>query len=329
MKLAGKRVLVTGAGGFIGSHLVERLIAEGATVRAFVHYNSRNDPGLLALIPEPTLRQVEIVAGDLRDPVVVRQAIQGCGIVFHLGALISIPYSYRHPYEVAETNLMGTLNVLQACREDQVKRMVHTSSSEVYGTALRVPIDEDHPLQGQSPYSASKIGADKLAESYYCAYDLPVVTLRPFNTYGPRQSDRAVVPTIISQALREREIYLGNLDARRDLTYVTDAVDGFIKAATTDGVEGQTFHLGTGCEVSIRELAEKIFRIVGREMQVKVDSQRLRPERSEVQRLVADPSRARETLGWEARISLEQGIKQTVAWVQNNLDLYQTGLYRF
>ncbi len=329
VKLAGKRVLVTGAGGFIGSHLVERLIAEGATVRAFVHYNSRNDPGLLALIPEPTLRQVEIVAGDLRDPVVVRQAIQGCGIVFHLGALISIPYSYRHPYEVAETNLMGTLNVLQACREDQVKRMVHTSSSEVYGTALRVPIDEDHPLQGQSPYSASKIGADKLAESYYCAYDLPVVTLRPFNTYGPRQSDRAVVPTIISQALREREIYLGNLDARRDLTYVTDTVDGFIKAATTDGVEGQTFHLGTGCEVSIRELAEKIFRIVGREMQVKVDPQRLRPERSEVQRLVADPSRARETLGWEARISLEQGIKQTVAWVQNNLDLYQTGLYRF
>lgn len=329
MKLAGKRVLVTGAGGFIGSHLVERLIAEGATVRAFVHYNSRNDPGLLALIPEPTLRQVEIVAGDLRDPVVVRQAIQGCGIVFHLGALISIPYSYRHPYEVAETNLMGTLNVLQACREDQVRRMVHTSSSEVYGTALRVPIDEDHPLQGQSPYSASKIGADKLAESYYCAYDLPVVTLRPFNTYGPRQSDRAVVPTIISQALREREIYLGNLDARRDLTYVTDTVDGFIKAATTDGVEGQTFHLGTGCEVSIRELAEKIFRIVGREMQVKVDPQRLRPERSEVQRLVADPSRARETLGWEARISLEQGIKQTVAWVQNNLDLYQTGLYRF
>lgn len=329
VKLAGKRVLVTGAGGFIGSHLVERLIAEGATVRAFVHYNSRNDPGLLALIPEPTLRQVEIVAGDLRDPVVVRQAIQGCGIVFHLGALISIPYSYRHPYEVAETNLMGTLNVLQACREDQVRRMVHTSSSEVYGTALRVPIDEDHPLQGQSPYSASKIGADKLAESYYCAYDLPVVTLRPFNTYGPRQSDRAVVPTIISQALREREIYLGNLDARRDLTYVTDTVDGFIKAATTDGVEGQTFHLGTGCEVSIRELAEKIFRIVGREMQVKVDPQRLRPERSEVQRLVADPSRARETLGWEARISLEQGIKQTVAWVQNNLDLYQTGLYRF
>lgn len=329
MPLNNPSVLVTGAGGFIGSHLVERLVAEGASVRAFVHYNSRNDPGLLGFIPTSTLGQVEIIGGDLRDPVGVRQAVRGCEIIFHLGALISIPYSYEHPYEVAETNLMGTLNVLQACRELGVQRLVHTSSSEVYGTALRVPIDEDHPLQGQSPYSASKIGADKLAESYYCAYDLPVVTLRPFNTYGPRQSDRAVIPTIISQALQGSQVRLGNLEARRDLTYVSDTVDGFLRAAMAPGIEGQAFHLGTGREVSISELVKEIGGILGKELDIQVDPQRLRPERSEVGRLVADPSRAKQTLGWEAKVSLEQGIQETVAWMQSHLDLYQTGRYRF
>ncbi|OGO21148.1 MAG: NAD-dependent dehydratase, partial [Chloroflexi bacterium RBG_16_48_8] len=288
MGLEGQSVLVTGAGGFIGSHLVERLVGEGAQVRAFVHYNSRNDPGLLTYLPKDIQDQAKILAGDLRDSHAVREAVQDVSIVFHLGALISIPYSYRHPYEVAETNLMGTMNVLQACREWGIARLVYTSSSEVYGTALHVPINEDHPLQGQSPYSASKIGADKLAESFFCAYELPVVTVRPFNTYGPRQSDRAVVPTIITQALTKEVILLGNLDARRDLTFVSDTVDGFIKAATTHGIEGEVFNLGTGSEVTIRDLAKKVIAQVGHEMEIEIDPLRLRPDRSEVQRLMAD-----------------------------------------
>ena len=328
MNWKDKRVLVTGAGGFIGSHLVERLVVEGARVRALVHYNSRNDPGLLTLLPADTLEHVEAVPGDLRDPVAVRQAVEGMGIVFHLGALISIPYSYKHPFHVAETNLMGTLNVLQACREMGVRRLVHTSSSEVYGTALRVPIDEDHPLQGQSPYSASKIGADKLAESYFCAYELPVVTLRPFNTYGPRQSDRAVIPTIITQALTQELVHLGNLDARRDLTYVTDTVDGFIMVSEAADVEGKTYNLGAGSDISIGELAEKIIKLVGRSVKIDVDEARLRPERSEVQRLLADNTLAKKELGWEPRISLDEGLRQTIEWISDNLELYEPGRYQ-
>ena len=253
MHWKNRNVLVTGAGGFIGSHLTERLVAEGAQVRALVHYNSRNDPGLLKLLPEDMLDKLDLLPADLLDPIAVQQAVDGVEIVFHLGALISIPYSYRHPYHVAETNMMGTLNVLQACREEKVRRLIHTSSSEVYGTALHVPIDEGHPLQGQSPYSASKIGADKLAESYFCAYELPVVTLRPFNTYGPRQSDRAVIPTIIAQALTQDVVHLGNLDARRDLTYVIDTVDGFMKVSEAADVEGGTYNLGAGSYISIGE----------------------------------------------------------------------------
>ena len=219
-----KLVLVTGAGGFIASHLVETLVREGARVRAFVRYNSRGDPGLLSLLDEDVKAQVEVVAGDLRDPDAVQSAVRGMSTVFHLGALIAIPYSYLHPVEVVETNVIGTLNVLMAARAHSVERLVHTSTSEVYGTARRVPIDETHPLQGQSPYSASKIGADKLAESFYCTYSLPVVTVRPFNTYGPRQSARAVIPTIITQALSRDEIRLGSLDTKRDFTYVSDTV---------------------------------------------------------------------------------------------------------
>jgi NAD dependent epimerase/dehydratase len=323
-----RRVLVTGAGGFIASHLVEALVQAEASVRAFVRYNSRGDPGLLRLLPKQALERVEVAAGDLRDLAAMQEAMQGMEVVFHLGALIAIPYSYVHPAEVVETNVIGTLNVLLAGRESSVGRIVHTSTSEVYGTALRVPIDEGHPLQGQSPYSASKIGADKIAESFYRSFDLPVVTVRPFNTYGPRQSARAVIPTIISQALSQEVIRLGNLEARRDLTYVADTVDGFLKAGETPGVEGETFNLGTGQEVSIGELAGEILRQVGRPVRIEIDPVRLRPEKSEVQRLLSDNRLAGERLGWQPQVSLEEGLRRTIAWMREHLELYEPGRYQ-
>jgi NAD dependent epimerase/dehydratase len=322
-------ILVTGAGGFIASHLVETLVRHGARVRAFVHYNSRGDPGLLALLPSEVLQQVEMIPGDLCDLPTVQSAMQGIALVFHLGALISIPYSYRHPVEVVETNIMGTLNILLAGRERGVERIVHTSTSEVYGTALYVPINENHPLQGQSPYSASKIGADKLAESFYCAYDLPVVTLRPFNTYGPCQSARAVIPAIITQALTQEALHLGNLDTRRDFTYVSDTVRGFLLAAQTPGIEGQAFNLGSGREVRIADLAQQIIHLVGRPLPIQVEAERLRPEKSEVQRLLSDNRLAREQLKWEPKIDLEQGLTETIAWIRSHLHLYQPGAYQF
>ena len=325
----GKKVLVTGAGGFIGSQLTETLAQSGAAVRAFVRYNSRRDPGLLRLADERVLREMEIIFGDIRDADAVTQAVRGCDLVFHLGALISIPYSYVHPREVAEVNWMGTLNVLTASRECGVGRVLHTSTSEVYGTALRVPIDEDHPLQGQSPYSASKIGADKMAESFYCAFQLPVVTVRPFNTYGPRPSARAVIPTIITQALALDEIRLGNLDTRRDFTFVSDTVRGFLCAAQAEQVEGETFNLGTGQEVTIRELLERILKIVGRDVRVRVDDQRLRPENSEVMRLLSNNQKARQRLHWQPEVSLEDGLEQTVAWIRQYQSLYRPGVYEF
>lgn len=324
-----RKVLVTGAGGFIGSHLVERLTHEGAQVRAFVRYTSRNEPGLLRLLNPDDYNRVEVVAGDLRDPNAVLQSVRGCEIVFHLGAIISIPYSYRHPVEVAETNVMGSINVLTACRDVGVSRLVHTSTSEVYGTALRVPIDESHPLQGQSPYSASKIGADKLVESYFCAYNLPAVTVRPFNTYGPRQSARAVIPTIITQALRSDTIRLGNLATRRDFTFVSDTVNGFILAGEANEVEGQTFNLGSGREISIGKLVEKIAAITGRQIEVQQDSIRLRPEGSEVMRLISNNQLARTHLGWQPEVDLEEGLKRTLAWVDAHIDYYDVGRYQF
>jgi len=324
----GRKVLVTGAGGFIASHLVEALLAAGAQVRAFVRYNSRGDPGLLRLLPAERLAQVEIIGGDLRDLPAVQEAVQGVTHVLHLGALIAIPYSYLHPAEVVETNVIGTLNVLLAARQAGTERVVHTSTSEVYGTARRVPIDENHPLQGQSPYSASKIGADKLAESFYCAYNLPVVTMRPFNTYGPRQSARAVIPTIISQVLTQDVLRLGNLDARRDLTYVSDTVNGFLRVAETPGVEGETFNLGSGSEVRIGDLAEQIITLVGRPVQIEIDPERLRPEKSEVQRLLSDNRLARRRLGWQPQVSLAEGLQQTILWVKNNLNRFQPKRYQ-
>jgi NAD dependent epimerase/dehydratase len=324
----GRPVLVTGAGGFIASHLVEALVTKGARVSAFVRYNSRSDPGLLALLPSESLVKVEVIAGDLRDLPAIQQAMRGVTHVFHLGALIAIPYSYVHPVEVVETNVIGTLNVLLAGRESGVERIVHTSTSEVYGTALRVPIDENHPLQGQSPYSASKIGADKLVESFYCSYDLPVVTIRPFNTYGPRQSARAVIPTIITQALTQEVVRLGNLEARRDLTYVSDTVAGFLQVAETTGVEGKTFNLGTGSEVKIGDLAQQVIALIGRQVRIELEAERLRPEKSEVQRLLSDNRLAKQQLGWVPQVSMEQGLVQTIEWIRQHLEYYQPGKYR-
>ena len=322
-----KRVLVTGAGGFIGSHLVEALVQQGAQVKAFVRYNSRGDPGFLNMLPPELFEQLEILAGDLRDLPALTSAARDVDTILHLGALIAIPYSYRHPADVVETNVIGTLNVLLAARENGVQRVVHTSTSEVYGTARQVPISEDHPLQGQSPYSASKIGADKLAESFYDSYELPVVTLRPFNTYGPRQSARAVIPTIISQVLSSDVIRLGNLDARRDFTFVSDTVNGFLCAASTPGVEGKTFNLGTGSEIRVGDLVDEIVSIVGKPVRIEVAPDRLRPTRSEVQRLISDNRQARERLGWSPQVSLHEGLTRTVEWIDAHLNLYRPNQY--
>lgn len=326
-KLDGKRVLVTGAGGFIGSQLVESLVLGGANVRAFVRYNSRGDSGLLRQLPIDVVRELDVVAGDLRDTAAVDRAVRDIDLVFHLGAIISIPYSYKHPMETAETNFMGTLNVLLACLSHNVERLIHTSTSEVYGTAQFTPMDESHPLQGQSPYSASKIGADKLVESFYRSYNLPAVTVRPFNTYGPRQSARAVIPTIITQTLTAERIYLGNLDTRRDFTYVRDTVNGFICAAEAEGILGQELNLGTGTDISIGELAHQIIHLVGRPVEIVTESERMRPEKSEVMRLLSDNGLARRVLDWEPAYSLEEGLRETIAWIGEHMDFYHVGQY--
>lgn len=324
----GKQVLITGAGGFIGSHLAERLVNEGARVRAFVRYNSRGDPGLLTQVPADLFTKMEVVAGDLRDLPALAKAAQDVEIVFHLGALIAIPYSYLHPAEVIESNILGTLNILLAIKEQGAARLIHTSTSEVYGTAQKALIDETHPLKGQSPYSASKIGADKLVESFYCSYDLPVVTLRPFNTYGPRQSARAVIPTIISQALTRERIFLGNLDALRDLTYVSDTIEGFLLAAQVPGIEGKTINLGVGSAITVGELANEILSIIGKPVEIEIDAARLRPEKSEVQRLISDNSLARERLGWVPMVHLHEGLLRTIEWISGHLAIYRPSLYQ-
>jgi dTDP-glucose 4,6-dehydratase len=322
-----KKVLITGAGGFIASHLVEALAQQEAEVKAFVRYNSRNDHGLLALIPEDIRQNIEVYAGDLRDPQAVLRASRDVSHIFHLGALIAIPYSYLHPYEVVETNVIGTLNILMAAKENGTEKVIHTSTSEVYGTALKVPIDESHPLQGQSPYSASKIGADKIAESFFRSYNLPVVTVRPFNTYGPRQSARAVIPTIITQALTNHIVRLGNLSTTRDLTYVSDTVAGFMAAGEKQGIEGQTFNLGVGKDIRIGDLAKTIIKLVGRPVKIVVDTDRLRPEKSEVLRLLSDNNKAKKELGWQPQISLEQGLAYTIDWIDKNLHHFRPGHY--
>ncbi len=324
--LKNQKVLVTGAGGFIGSALVDQLCQQGAQVRGFLRYTSRKSLGLLQDLPAETQDALDLTFGDLRDADAVENAAEGMDLIFHLGALISIPYSYVHPVEVVESNVIGTLNVLQACRKHGC-RLVHTSTSEVYGTALRVPIDEEHPLQGQSPYSASKIGADKLVESFYRAFDVQAVTVRPFNTYGPGQSARAVIPTIITQALTQDRIHLGNTSARRDFTYLSDTVDGFIKAAQALDVIGETFNLGSAEEITIGELANLIIDLVGRPVEVVVDEERLRPEKSEVMRLLSDNTKARKLLGWGPQVGIREGLARTIDWVRAHLDLYRVGEY--
>ncbi|MGC2855158.1 GDP-mannose 4,6-dehydratase [Novispirillum sp. DQ9] len=316
---------MTGAGGFIGSHLVERLADMGASVRALVHYNALGRWGWLD--NSPVKESVEVIAGDLADRDSVAQAMGDASVVFHLGALIAIPYSYHAPESYVRTNVTGTLNVLQVARERRVERVLHTSTSEVYGTARFVPISEEHPLQGQSPYSATKIGADKLAESFHLSFELPVVTVRPFNTYGPRQSARAVIPTIITQCLTGQEVKLGNLHPTRDLNYVGDTVAGFIKAAEAPAAIGRTVNLGTGREISIGDLAAMIAQKTGREISLVTDPQRLRPEGSEVDRLLADNRLAKDLLGWEPKVTLEEGLDHTIAFLRDALHLYRPDRY--
>lgn len=326
-KFSKAHVLVTGAGGFIGSHLCELCLAEGASVRAFVHYNSRSDWGMLEDVSKSKLRHIEVVAGDLRDAQCVRNAVKGCKYVLHLGALIGIPYSYVNPADVVSTNVLGSLNVLQASLEYGVERVIQTSTSEVYGTAQFVPMDESHPLNPQSPYAASKVGSDMLAESFYYAYGLPVTIIRPFNTYGPRQSARAVIPTIIAQALTGSTVRLGRLEPRRDLTFVKDTAKGFVAAATSPEAEGKTIQLGSQQETAVAELVEIAGRILRKRLKVVVEAQRKRPKTSEVMRLHASNRRAREVLGWKPMVPLAEGMEMTIDWFRDRAALYKQNLY--
>lgn len=323
-----KRVLVTGAGGFIGSHLVEALVRDGHEVRALVRYNGRDDRGHLDRLSPEVRSALEVVRGDLKDPEAVRRAVNGQARVFHLGALIAIPYSYENPFDFVQTNMLGTAHVLDACRSSgTLERLVLTSTSEVYGTARYVPIDEAHPLQGQSPYAATKIGGDALGLSYHRAFDLPVTILRPFNTFGPRQSARAIIPTIISQALNRPVVRLGSLEPRRDLTYVKDTVAGFLAIADCDAALGRVVNIGRGGDVSIGDLVERIGTRLGQPLQVEIDAQRIRPATSEVGRLLAGTALAKELWGWEPGYSLDQGLDETIAWIRDNLDRFRIDQY--
>lgn len=328
MSLAGRSVLVTGADGFIGSHLTEALVAAGAKVRAFCVYNSNGSLGWLDETDRETRAVLDVRLGDIRDARFVASACEDVEVVFHLAALIAIPYSYTAPESFVDTNIRGTLNVLEAVRRAQCVRMINTSTSEVYGTPDEVPIRETHPLKGQSPYSATKIGADKLCEAYHLSFETPVTILRPFNTYGPRQSARAVIPTILSQLLSgRRSLRLGSLDPKRDLTYVADTVAGFIAAATAKGIEGMTIQLGTGRTESVGDIVQMAGRVCGVDVEVETDKQRIRPKGSEVMVLLSDPSLAAEKLGWRATTTLEQGLAQTAEWIRGHLDSYRPDLY--
>lgn len=325
--LKGSKVLVTGAGGFIGSHLCERLVGDGADVTALVHYNSRTDWGLLELVQAEVLRQIRIVQGDVRDATSVHAAVAGKDVVFHLAALIGIPYSYNAPESYVATNIGGTLNVLEAAKRFGTRRVVHTSTSEVYGSALYTPIDERHPLQAQSPYSATKMGADMLAESYARAFGTPVVTLRPFNTFGPRQSARAVIPTIVSQALDATSIEIGAVDTIRDFTFVADTVDAFVRLAEADVPPGEVVNSGTGVGITIGEVIRKVGAILGRELTIVPCHERMRPARSEVDRLIAGADRARTLLGWQPKTTLDDGLKFVIEFVSLRRQMYKAHQY--
>ncbi len=323
-----KKVLVTGADGFIGSHLTEQLIEEGYEVKAFVFYNSFNTWGWLDTLPKEKLKQIEIFQGDIRDPYGVKGAMKNIDIVFHLAALIAIPYSYHSPDTYVSTNINGTLNVLQAARELSTSRILVTSTSEVYGTAQYVPIDEKHPFQGQSPYSATKIGADRLAESFYRSFNMPITIVRPFNTYGPRQSARAVIPTIITQLLSgEKEIKLGSLTPTRDFNYVKDTANGFIKISQTEATIGEEINIATQNEISIGYLAQELINQINPSAKIVCDEQRLRPEKSEVNRLLGSNKKILELTNWKPCYTFEQGLSETITFLKNNIDKYKTDVY--
>ena len=327
MNLSNKKVLVTGAGGFIGSHLVEGLIKEGADVKAFVRYNSRSDFGMLEWLPSQINNEIEVVMGDLRDSHAVQKAVKGCDVVFHLGALVGIPYSYVHPRETVETNFMGTLNVLQASLDEDVERVVHTSTSETFGTAQYVPINEDHPINPQSPYAASKAGADYLAISFQRSFGLPVNVLRPFNTFGPRQSARAIIPAIIVQALTKPVINLGSITPTRDFTYVKDTANAFIKSCKSEDAIGQTINVGNNKEITIEDLTKLIFSVLEVEKEIVSDDDRMRPKDSEVQRLCVDNTQAEKIMGWKPETSLRDGIVETAKWIKDNIKIYKPDRY--
>ena len=323
-----KKVLVTGADGFIGSHLTESLVERGYEVKAFTYYNSFNSWGWLDSLPKEKLNEIEIFSGDIRDPNGVREAMRGIEGVFHLAALIAIPFSYHSPDSYVDTNIKGTLNVLQAARELGTERIMITSTSEVYGTAQYVPIDEKHPFQGQSPYSATKIGADRLAESFYRSFNLPISIVRPFNTYGPRQSARAVIPTIITQLLSgKEEIKLGALTPTRDFNFVKDTAAGFIAIAESDKTIGEEINIATQKEISIGELATEIIRQINPNVHIVCEKQRLRPEKSEVNRLLGSNEKIRMLTSWKPNYTLSEGISETLSWLKNNLEKYKTDIF--
>ena len=322
-----KRILVTGAGGFIGSHLTEALLEISGEVRAFVHYNSRNDWGFLEELSSAAKSSIEVISADLRDYHAIKQATKQVDIVFHLGASIGIPYSLSYPNDVVETNVIGTLNILKASLENSVSKVIHTSTSEVYGTAQYVPIDEKHPLNPQSPYAASKIAADKLAESFFRSYGLPVSILRPFNTFGPRQSLRAIIPTVITQLLEGKKVVVGNVKPRRDFTFVLDTVRGFIMLGRKNKVEGETFNLGTKKDISIRELILLASKLIGVTPEIKVDHRRVRVNQSEVMRLISDNSKAVKILGWRPIYTAKEGLNLTIEWLKTKKQFGKPGIY--
>lgn len=323
-----KNVLVTGADGFIGSHLVEALLEEGHKVKAFAYYNSFNSWGWLDSLPKEVLSEIEVFTGDIRDPNGVREAMKGIDEVHHLAALIAIPFSYHSPDSYVDTNIKGTLNVLQAARDLGTSRILVTSTSEVYGTAQYAPIDENHPYQGQSPYSATKIGADRMAESFYRSFDMPITIVRPFNTYGPRQSARAVIPTIITQLLAgQEEIKLGSLTPTRDFNYVKDTVQGFIEMAKSDITIGEEINIATQEEISIGKLAQEMINQINPNARIICEEERLRPEKSEVNRLLGSNEKIKKMTNWQPRYNLEQGLAETIEWIKNNLDKYKIDIY--
>ncbi|MDD5687518.1 MAG: SDR family NAD(P)-dependent oxidoreductase [Elusimicrobia bacterium] len=323
-----QKVVVTGASGFIGSHLTEYLVSLGAKVTVLLEYTPYNDLGSLKFLPRNILSKIEQVPGDIRDPEVIKKLLQKKDIVFHLAALIGIPYSFQNPREVVEVNTMGTLNILLAARDARIKKIVVTSTSEVYGTALYTPIDEKHPLQAQSPYSASKISADKIAESFYKTYNIPVAVIRPFNTYGPRQSDRAIIPTIIIQALKKDVVKIGSTTPRRDLNFVSDTVKGFIKIAESEKSTGQVINIGAGKDISIGELAQIILSIMNKNIKIISSDERKRPQKSEVMQLLCGNSKAEKLIGWKPEISLRNGLIKTIQWIKNHPECYDPDKYQ-